>query len=105
VAATLEVAYTHVARRTIPPSKVKDLLVQCLVLPGAVAFSDHALKEMEEDNITVDEALGVLRSGVCEPGELERGSWRYRVRRAKVYVVVAFRAVDQTVVVTAWRKA
>jgi hypothetical protein len=41
---------------------------------------------------------------VAEVGELERGLWRYRVRRSGTYVVVAFRGEGWTVVVTAWRK-
>jgi hypothetical protein len=58
---------------------------------------------MAADNITEGEVMGVLRGGVVEPGEQERGSWRYRVRRSKVYVVITFRTESWTVVVTAWR--
>jgi hypothetical protein len=51
---------------------------------------------------TVD-CTTVLRGGVVEPGELERGSWRYRVKTNTMCVVVAFRSEMELVVVTAWR--
>jgi hypothetical protein len=69
---------------------------------GSVSFSGHALDEMAKDEITQDEVVSVLRGGVVEPGELERGSWRYRVRARRIYVVVTL-APDLAVVVTAWR--
>jgi len=87
----------------LKPSDAKALIVSILDT-GRVEFSAHALKEMEEDGITIPEAFGVLRGGVVEPAELVRGSWRYRVRRTIAYVVVAFREEDAMVVVTAWRR-
>jgi hypothetical protein len=42
-------------------------------------------------------ARGLLRA------ELERGSWRYRVRAQNVYAVVSFRSDSSAIVVTAWR--
>jgi hypothetical protein len=59
---------------------------------------------MAKDNITEGEVMGVLQGGVVEPGEFEPGSWRYRVRRSKTYVVVTLRTETWTVVVTAWRE-
>jgi hypothetical protein len=49
------------------------------------------------------DAVNVLRGGVVEPAEEERGTWRYRVRTANMTVVVAFRSKLDLVVVTAWR--
>jgi hypothetical protein len=69
---------------------------------GSVSFSGHALEEMAKDEISQDEVVSVLRGGTVEPGEFERGSWRYRVRARRIHVVVAFRP-DLAVVVTAWR--
>ena len=51
---------------------------------------------------TVD-AVNALRGGIVDPGELERGTWRYRVRTARLVVVVAFRSETDLVVVTGWR--
>jgi len=87
----------------LQPAKVKSLLVATLE-DGTVEFSLHARQEMAMDNITEGEVMGVLQGGVVEPGEFERSSWRYRVRRSKTYVVVTFRTETWTVVVTAWRK-
>lgn len=81
---------------------VKPLLRQILET-GTVGFSDHALDEMRKDRLTTVDCVNVLRGGVVEQGELERGSWRYRVRTNVICVVVAFRSETHLVVVTAWR--
>jgi hypothetical protein len=70
---------------------------------GTVSFSGHALEEMAKDNLTTVDCTNVLRGGVVEPPEFERGTWRYRVRTNRIYVVVTFRSETQLVVVTAWR--
>jgi hypothetical protein len=87
----------------LTPGDAKRLLVS-IIDNGTVDFSPHAYTEMAEDGITVDQVLAVMRGGVVEPAEFERGSWRYRVRQARTYVVVTFRSETRTVVVTAWRK-
>jgi hypothetical protein len=74
------------------------------VRSGEVRFTSHALAEMAKDAITRDAVFALLRGGIVEPAEIERGSWRYRVRVATTYVVVAFRSESALVVVTAWRK-
>lgn len=84
------------------PSEAKKLL-RVVLSSGEVVFTNHALDEMEQDGISQAEAIGVLRSGVVEPAELARGSWRYRVRARQAYVVVTFRSEAAAVVVTAWR--
>jgi hypothetical protein len=78
-------------------------LLRSILATGRVSFSAHALQEMAEDGISEAEVIGVLRSGVVEPAELVRSSWRYRVRTSTVYAVVTFRSAAWTVVVTAWR--
>lgn len=84
--------------------KVKEIILRCLGSAGRVTFSPHALREMHNDGIGMDEAEAVLRSGVVEGHNLIGGDWRYRVRRTRTYVVVAFETATLTVVVTAWRK-
>jgi hypothetical protein len=86
------------------PSKVKALIIAILNGDGNLTVSQHALKEMRDDAISMVELEGTLRGGVVEPGELERGSWRYRVRRRLVYVVITFHAEDNAIIVTAWRR-
>jgi hypothetical protein len=86
-----------------PPEARK--LLRAILAGGEVVFTSHALDEMEQDGISQADAIGVLRSGVVEPAEFERGSWRYRVRAHRTYVVAAFRSEVVAVVVTAWRLA
>jgi hypothetical protein len=81
----------------------RKLLVTILET-GRVELSGHAVQEMAADHVSLVDVYGVLRGGVVEPAEFERGSWRYRVRRARIYVVVTFRSETHTVVVTTWRK-
>lgn len=58
---------------------------------------------MKADDLDVQDALNVLRGGVCEPAEQVSGTWRYRVRTSRMYFVVAFRSETELRVVTAWR--
>lgn len=50
------------------------------------------------------DCCNVLGGGWVEPGEYENGSWRYRVRTARMCFVITFRSEDALVVVTAWRE-
>ena len=70
---------------------------------GAVVFSRHAIAELRADGLSRNDAIAVLRGGVVEPAEFESGSWRYRMRAQRVYVVVAFRSDVELIVVTGWR--
>jgi hypothetical protein len=78
-------------------------LIRQIVQTGTVSFSTHALKEIAKDNLTTVDCINVLRGGVVEPPEFREGTWRYRVRTASIYVVVAFRSDTRLAVVTAWR--
>jgi hypothetical protein len=84
------------------PAEARRLL-RAILATGEVVFTNHALDEMAQDGISQAQAIGVLRSGVVEPAEFERGSWRYRVRARQTYVVASFRSEAAAVVVTAWR--
>lgn len=84
------------------PAEARRLL-PAILAKGEVVFTNHALDEMAQDGISQAEAIGVLRSGVVEPAEFERGSWRCRVRARRTYVVASFRSEVAAVVVTAWR--
>jgi hypothetical protein len=80
-------------------------LLRAILASGEVVFSGHALTEMENDGITQADVIRILRGGMVEPAESERGSWRYRVRARDACVVVSFRTESSAVVVTAWRLA
>jgi hypothetical protein len=79
-------------------------LIRSIVADGSVSFSGHALEEMCKDDLTTPDILNILRSGVVEPPEMERGAWRYRVRAPKAYAVIAFRSEYKMIVITAWRR-
>lgn len=89
-------------REPLEPGAVKQL-IRTIIELGTVSFSKHALEEMAKDDLTTVDCVNVLRGGVVEPGELERGSWRYRVSTGRICVVIAFRSEEELVVVTAWR--
>jgi hypothetical protein len=86
----------------LDPAAAKALIRRILET-GTVTFSRHALDELRKDDLTTVDAVNALRGGVVAPGELERGTWRYRVRTARLVVVVAFRSETELVVVTGWR--
>lgn len=78
-------------------------LIRRIINAGTVRFSSHAYEEMRKDDLTTVDCTNVLRGGVVEPPELRDGTWRYRVRTARIYIVVAFRSETALTVVTAWR--
>ena len=78
-------------------------LIRDIIENGDVAFSGHAQDELDKDDLTTTDVLNMLRGGIVEPAEFESGSWRYRVRTARMCVVVAFRSETELRIVTAWR--
>lgn len=71
---------------------------------GKLRISGHAYDEMEADRLVEQDVRNCLWAGRFDGCDLERDSWRYRVRTAWIVVVVAFRSETQAVVVTAWRE-
>jgi hypothetical protein len=86
----------------LEPDKARRL-IQKILQKGAVSISHHAEAELAKDALSTVDAVNVLRAGVVEPAELERGTWRYKVRTNRIVVVVAFRSGSEMTVVTAWR--
>jgi hypothetical protein len=79
-------------------------LVRKIVHEGTLFFSRHVREDsMPDRGITEDQVVRCLRRGVCTNVTFERGSWRYTMEVPDLAVVVAFRTVDQAVVVTVWR--
>ena len=76
--------------------------IRRIIAEGTVTFSAHALEEMAKDGMTTVDCGNVFRGGVVLPPELERGSWRYRIRTSRMCVVVVFRSSTELKVVTAW---
>jgi len=90
-------------REPLPPNDARRLCREVFD-GGSVTISKHAREELARDRIEAQDVAAVLRGGIVEPAELERGTWRYRLRAGNVYVVVAFRSESELIVVTAWRK-
>ena len=90
------------AEEPLSPPDARRLVLDILA-DGEVVSSRHAAEEMAKDELTLVDCINVLRAGVVEPAELERGTWRYRVHTRRIWVVVAFRSKTRLVVVTAWR--
>ena len=78
-------------------------IIRGILASGQVGYSSHALEEMAKDRLTHDDVVNVLRGGLVEPPEFDRGTWRYRVRTNRIFVVIVFRSETELHVVTAWR--
>ena len=93
--------------RCLPQNQARKL-VAVILATGTVTVSRHAVDEMVADRlgrIAQTDVNNVLRLGrIVEPGELEKGTWRYRLHSNRFCVVVAFRSGDELVVVSVWRK-
>lgn len=78
-------------------------LIRQILEAGSVTPARHAVEEMVKDELSLVDCVNVLRGGVVEPPELEKGTWRYRVRTQRICVVIAFRSERELRIVTAWR--
>ena len=77
-------------------------LIRGILQGGIFTYSRHAKDEMLKDAMTTLDCENVLRAGVVQAPELEKGTWRYRVETARMAVVIAFRSEIELVVITAW---
>lgn len=72
-----------------------------------VVFSKHARDELKKDDIPTSHVFNVLASSdaqILGDGELEKGTYRYRVETKNICVVIVFKSDTEAMVVTAWRK-
>lgn len=75
--------------------------------PHNVVFSRHALDELLKDELTTVDALNILKSPdakIPHEGEMEKGTFRYRLETERICLVVAFESAVKLIVVTGWRK-
>ena len=86
----------------------KQIAIIMLEHPSKVHFTRHALEEMGFDKVTTVDVLNILKSSsskIYDQGELEKGSYRYRLETNNYIIVIAFQPDGKTlVVVTAWDK-
>ena len=91
-----------VAQPLKPP--VARRLIDAILGTGLVLLSDHAVREMEKDDLDMGDALNVLRAGIVRDPEWENGEWRYHVETPRITLVIAFESETTLTIVTAWRK-
>jgi hypothetical protein len=84
------------------PHEAKPLARQILE-DGIFTVSPHARDECQKDRLTDVDLVNVIRAGVYEEAEFENSSWRYRIRTARMLVVIRFESETELEVVTAWR--
>lgn len=91
--------------RTQARKKIAEILQK---KPANVHFSRHALEELGNDDLTTVDAWNVLASAdsrIVDEGELENGTYRYRLETNFIMVVVAFQSDGNGLfVITAWDK-
>jgi hypothetical protein len=87
----------------LTPSDARAL-ARTIAVDGVVEFSAHALEEMRNDALESTDCLNLIRAGVFQPPELEKGEWRYRVASSAMCLVITFRSRDRLRIITAWRK-
>ncbi|MBW6512852.1 MAG: DUF4258 domain-containing protein [Desulfuromonadaceae bacterium] len=86
------------------PTEAKKLIRKILG-GGFVTYAQpHAEDRMRQRSITTVDCANVLRGGVVAEGELENGSWRYRVYTPRICIVIRFESETVLEVVTAWRE-
>ena len=67
----------------LAPEAAKRLIREILK-SGRFTYSRHAKEELLADDLTTVDCENVLRGGVVRAGELEQGTWRYRVDTARI---------------------
>jgi hypothetical protein len=86
----------------LKPSDAKALARE-IVEHGVVEITGHAIGEMRDDDLQTADCLNLVRAGVFEPAEYINREWRYRVRTARICIVIAFVSPERLRIVTAWR--
>jgi len=85
---------------------IAKAMIRKIVEHGVLKFSANARDEMSQENPPLDELdiTNLLLGGrIADPPEMQRGTWRYRIRNQRTVAVVAFRSASECVVVTAWK--
>lgn len=90
------------ALEQLKPADAKKLARE-IADSGEVAFSGHALDEMEKDGLETTDCINLIRGGVFQPPDYINGGWRYRILTQRICVVIAFDSAIRLRVVTAWR--
>lgn len=77
-------------------------LISRLVLEQKIRFLKHAFERMDERGVSFQDAMNVLESPasfILGDGELERGSYRYRLCTNRLMLAVSFSSDGAEVVI------
>lgn len=92
--------------KPLSPNDARRLIRVILEEGHNLSFSDHALDELEDDDMDMVDVMNVLRCyrevGKAEPHP-RTGAWTYRVRTDRMCVVVEFRSTTKIQIITGWR--
>jgi len=80
------------------------LRIQRILESGLTLLSDHAVEELEADDMDMNDVRNILRGGVVQPAEWEGGEWRYPVKTPRMGCVVSFDSENNLTIVTGWRE-
>ncbi len=92
--------------RPLAPNDARRLARVILQEGHSLSFSDHAVEELEADDMDMLDVTNVIRCAHrCDPAERhERTStWTYRLHTQNMCVLVSFPSTSRVRIVTAWR--
>ncbi len=95
-------------KQRVTPQQARKLVSEVMRLGGDIEVSKHAKQRMDSRNISITDIYNVLKSTssrIYEEGELEKGSYRYRMETNYFTAVVAFSKSGKNLyLITAWDK-
>jgi hypothetical protein len=98
---------THDVSKPLSPAAARRLIQAILEEGHALSFTDHALGELEDDEMNMVDVTNVLRCcrvvDAAEP-HVKTGAWTYRVHTERMCVVVEFPSATKIRIVTGWRE-
>ncbi len=91
--------------KRVPLPHVRKIVRELLTKGATVEFIQHALDEMDHDDLTIPEVLFVMRSGAVLACEMHGMKWRItsegkNPRGARTRVIYEVRRVDRFLVIT-----
>lgn len=87
-------------------NEARKLLIKMMANDCKILFTDHAIKELKNDDLDRVDAINILSSSaskIVDEPEQKNGNWRYRVITEKICVVIEFKSVNGILVITVFR--
>ena len=98
------VARIKMMKKPLQPDEAKARIREILSRGRVVYSKPHAMERLQQRDLTMLDCANVLHEGSVDPPYRENGKWRYKVKTAKIEVVIQFLKYDRLMIVTAWRK-